>query len=271
METNTMISWPLRTSIIAMLISCQLAAETHKLPTLELGVAMYSLTAPQYRGSAYTSNYLLPAPYIKYRGDKLKVDDGIESLLPLSDNLILSISANATLPSENDNPERQGMEKLKASAEIGPSLEYRLHRELRDSIWLELPLRFGVTIEQSPRDIGYVIHPRLAWRKTPTRKGEWKFRLAAGPLYSSQRYHDYYYSVPAISAQPQRPEYQAESGYSGLRSDFTFSKRHGDYWYGGFVRYDSLTHSVIEDSPLVSETSVWMAGIGLSWVFSETY
>lgn len=254
--------------ILLLLTAAGAPADEHQLPKFELGVSLVALNLPHYRGSAGSSRYLLPIPHLKYRGERFKIDNGVEGLLPISEDLILSISGNASAPVNEDSPERVGMEKLKGNLEIGPSLDYRLYRAQRSSLWLELPLRFGFTFESNPQAIGRVFHPRLAWDKPYRSKGDWKLRLAAGPMYASRQYHDYYYSVdPGDALLPTRPAFQAEAGYSGLRADFTYSKRFDEYWFGGFIRYDSLNGSVIENSPLVSDTSTWTAGIAFTWVF----
>lgn len=255
--------------LILILFATNAVADQHALPKLELGVGLLSLSAPHYRGSAHSTSYLLPVPYIKYRGERFRIDEGVEGRLFNSENLILSISGNGSLPVDDDNPERVGMASLKGIVEVGPSLEYRLRKGERDSLWFELPLRFAITIESNPQYIGRVLHPRLVWRIRPLNKNQWKFRFAVGPLYASKQYHDYYYSVDSDEVLPSRPAFQAGAGYSGLRGDFTYSKRFGDYWIGGFVRYDSLNNSVIEASPLVTDVSNWMGGIAIAWIFHE--
>ena len=70
-------------------------------------------------------------------------------------------------------------------------------------------------------------------------------------------------------ALPTRPAFNATGGYSGSRSEFTFSKRYGQYWLGGFLRYDNLSGSKIERSPLVSEIESWMGGVALTWIFHQ--
>lgn len=246
-----------------LLFAFDVPADTHKLPVFELGVSLVVLNLPHYRGSAGSTNYLLPLPFIKYRGERFKIDDGVEVILSTNGDLILSISGNATAPVTDDSPERAGMAELKGSFEIGPSLDYRLYRGESADLWLELPLRLAVTFESSPQAIGRVFNPRLAWDKPYRKKGDWELRLAAGPVYASEQYHDYYYSVDSGEA---LPVFQAEAGYSGLRADFTYSRRFGDYSIGGFIRFDSLDGSVIESSPLVSDTSVWMAGFAFTRV-----
>jgi len=252
---------------ILLLVTLDALAREDNLPRFELGISMVGLNLPHYRGSAGSTNYLLPLPYLKYRGEKFRIDDGIEGILSISEDLILTISGNATAPVDTDSPERVGMEELKGSIEIGPSLDYRLYRAERSSLWLELPIRLAVTFESNPQVIGRVFHPRLAWDKPYLAKGDWKLRFAAGPMYASDEYHDYYYTVDLVDALPGRSVFQAEGGYSGIRADFTFSRRFDDILFGGFIRYDNLNGSVIENSSLVSENSVWTSGLALTWVF----
>ncbi|NNE63266.1 MAG: MipA/OmpV family protein [Gammaproteobacteria bacterium] len=246
-------------------------AENHILPTLELGASLSTLSIPNYRGSQNSSTYLFPLPYIKYRGDRLKVDEGVQNVFLDSRNLVLSLSGGGTLPVNDDNPERIGMEELAATLELGPSLDYRFATTGSSGWWLELPLRLAFTFNSDFEHIGQVFQPRLAWRKRARNLQQWKLRAAFGPIYSSSEFHDYYYTVNAKDAFTDRPAYQADGGYSGVRGTFSFSKRFGKLWSGGFIRYDSLSNAVVEDSPLVSDKDAWLAGIALGWVFSDSY
>ncbi len=236
---------------------------------LEWGIGLVALSMPDYRGSDHQQNQVLPFPYLKYRGERLRVDDGVEGRIFNTPDLLLSISGNGSLPSSNNNGARDGMDELDASVEFGPSLEYRLHHDAMTSWWLELPLRYAFTVNGSPESIGQVFHPRLAWRKPALQKQDWKLRFASGPLYADKTYHGYYYNVENDEVNAARSTYQADSGYSGWRSDFTYSRRIGSLWLGGFVRQDNLSGSIIEDSPLINDPQNWSAGIALAWVLSE--
>jgi outer membrane scaffolding protein for murein synthesis (MipA/OmpV family) len=236
---------------------------------IEWGLGIGALTQPDYRGSTHRQDRILPLPYFKYRGDRLRVDDGIEGRFFKKPDLLLTLSGNGSLPSSDDNPERAGMAKLDASVEIGPSLEYRIRYDDQTSLWLELPLRIALNVEDSLDSIGSVFHPRLAWRRPALTKFAWKLRVAGGPLYADENYHSYYYDVRADEVTATRPAFSAQDGFSGYRVDFTYSRRISKYWFGGFVRYDNLSGSEIEDSPLVTTTSNWTAGLGLSWIISE--
>ena len=264
----------IKRDITCLLLCCvtfNVIADEHKLPKFELGVSTVSLYIPDYRGSSHSRSLFLPAPYVRYRSDTLKIDNNVQGIFLDSDRWLLTVSGGATLPVDGDNPERQGMERLKATLEIGPSLDYKIFQGTRNQVWLELPVRFAFTLENNPQNLGPAFEPRLVWLHPAYKKINWKLRFASGPLYASNKKHDYFYSVGPADATTNRPAYDAKGGFSGIRSDFTYGKRFGDYWIGGFIRYDSLKNSVIEDSPLVTETSTWLAGIVFSWVFREDY
>jgi len=254
---------------LVLLLACCGAQAQGALPRLELGAGLLALNTPDYRGSAESSNYLLPVPYVKYRGNRLRVDEGADGIIFETPDLLFTFSGNLSLPADENTPEREGMDKLDALVEIGPSLNWRFLRLEQSGWWLDLPLRFAYRLDSNFDNVGYVFQPRLSWRRPATRLGESKLRFNFGPLYASDAYHDYFYSVVPQDATPARPAYNADGGFSGYRAEFTYSRRIGDYWLGGFLRYDSLRGSTIEDSPLVSETGTWMGGIALAWVFHQ--
>ncbi len=257
---------------LTLLLACFNTHAGHQaLPKLELGASLSLLSVPDFRGSQHSSTYLFPLPYIKYRGEQLKVDEGVQNVFLDSKNLVLSLSGSGTLPVNADNPERVGMDELDATLELGPSLDYRFAQHNSAEWWLEFPLRLAFTFNSDLEHIGQVFQPRLAWRKPARHLYEWKLRAAIGPIYATSEFHDYYYSVETGDALPTRPVYDADGGYSGFRATFSYSKRFGQLWLGGFIRYDSLNDAVVEDSPLVSDKDAWLAGIAFGWVFSDSY
>ncbi|MFT5504803.1 MAG: outer membrane protein [Gammaproteobacteria bacterium] len=239
------------------------------LPKLELGAGFFALNTPDYRGSSEGKTYLIVTPYVKYRGDKLRVDEGAQGILIDSNNLLLTISGNLSFPADDETPEREGMDTLNATLEIGPSLNVILLPMQNSDLWLDLPVRFAFRLNSSFDDIGAVFQPRLSWRKPSKYLGDWKLRFNIGPFYATNQYHDYYYSVNSIDATADRPQFETDGGFSGIRSEFTWSKRFKKFWIGGFVRYDSLASSTIDDSPLVSEENAWMGGAAIAWVFHQ--
>ena len=69
----------------------------------------------------------------------------------------------------------------------------------------------------------------------------------------------------------ERPAFQATGGYSGTRLMATLGHNLTRNWLiGGFLRYDNLNGAAFEESPLVKTEHSWMAGIALTWVFSQS-
>ena len=255
---------------LVLLTLAGIASAQDPLPELELGVGLLALDAADYPGSANRSSYLIPIPYARYRGKRLRIEDGAQGVLLESKDLLITFSGDLSLPTDEDNPEREGMDDLQATFEIGPSLNYRFHPMQESAWWLDLPLRFAYTLDSDLDHVGEVFQPRLSWRKPEKRIGDWKFRFNTGPLFATADYNDYFYGVDSGDATASRPKYEAESGYSGWRSEFSSSKRIGSYRLGAFLRYNNLNNSVIEDSPLVSKNDAWGVGIALIWIFHES-
>ena len=93
---------------------------------------------------------------------------------------------------------------------------------------------------------------------------------AAGPLFATSRYDDYFYSVAPQFATANRPAYQAHGGYAGTEFLTSLSKRYDSYWVGTFARYDTLAGASFVHSPLVKSRSYWTAGIGIAWTIRQS-
>jgi len=77
--------------LAAALLTCVTGTSiAEEKPLWELGFGFFALTSPDYRGSDESRDYLLPLPYIIYRGDILRVDrSGIYGRLFESDRVNL--------------------------------------------------------------------------------------------------------------------------------------------------------------------------------------
>lgn len=244
-------------------------------PLWELGAGLSVLAMPDYRGSDVTNVHVLPVPYLVYRGEFLKADQGgLRGLLFDSERLELNISLNGTLPAiDGDNPARQGMEELRPTVEVGPTADLHLWRsaDRKTRLDLRLPVRTAVTVESDPRQIGWLFSPNLILEmRDLARLPGWNFSVQGGPYFNDREYNAYFYSVNTAEATPQRPAYDAPGGYSGTQFMVTLTKRFARYWVGGFVRYDALSGAVYEDSPLIETQHAVAGGLALSWVFGES-
>lgn len=245
-------------------------AETR--PLWEIGAGLAVLSMPDYRGSGVTNVHLLPVPYLVYRGEFLQADQGgLRGLLYESERFEANISLNGTLPAlDGDNPARQGMDELRPTAEVGPTANLHLWRsaDRRMRLDLRLPVRTAITVERDPRQIGWLFSPNLIleMRDLPGLSG-WNVSLQGGPYFNDREYNGYFYSVRPAEATAARPAYDAAGGYSGSQVMVTLTRRFPRYWVGGYLRYDTLSGAVYENSPLVETKGAVSAGIAMSWVF----
>lgn len=260
--------------LLISLFSCR-HASAQDVPLWELGLGTAGVSIPHYRGADQRSYRLLPLPYLVYRGNILRADrDGVRGLLLESERLSLSISANGSLPVDSsDNEARRGMRELEPTVEVGPTLITRLWSPGSDGPRLDLraPIRTAITVESSPRQIGWVFSPTLslAWAN-PAGYAGWNANLHLGPIFATRRYHRYFYTVERSESRPDRPAYQAPGGYSGSQALITLGKRLPDFWIGAFIRYDRLHGAQFASSPLVQRNDAWSAGLGISWIFSRS-
>ena len=242
-------------------------------PLWELGLGVAGLRVPDYRGSDQSRSYLVPLPYIVYRGTWLKADrDGARALLFDSQYAKVDVSVAASTPTRSrDNAAREGMPNLAATGEIGPNLNLTLAAsvENRWRLDLRLPLRAAVTLQRSPRFIGTTFSPHLNLDLGGV-GGGWNVGMLTGPVFADRKYHEHFYGVAAAYATPQRPAYSAHGGYAGWQALAATSRRFGNTWVGGFVRYDNLRGAAFEDSPLVRRASALTFGLGVSWILATS-
>ena len=261
--------------LVAVLLGWALAASAaaKEEPLLEFGLGLGALAFEDYRGSATTHVYPLPVPYLLYNGRFLKADrEGVRGTLFNQDWVELNLSGNATTPVRNDRA-RHGMPDLKSTLEIGPSLDFHLlhSADSRIKLDLRLPLRSAITVDASPKFIGWTFTPRLALDiADPAGFTGWNAGLLIGPLFADRRYHQYFYSVAPPYATAARPAYQAPGGYAGTQAIAALSKRYPRYWVGAYVRADTLAGAAFVESPLVQRSSYWSAGVGISWMIHRS-
>lgn len=247
------------------------AAHAAEKPLWELGIGAAPVSMQDYRGSDQRHAYVLPLPYVVYRGDILQIDrQKVRGLLYKSDRVEFDISLNGSVPVKSDkNTARQGMPDLDPTVEIGPQLDVLLAREQQHELTLKLPLRQVLAMDGvHPHRAGVIFSPTLNLDLKPG--NDWNLGLSGGPIYASRQYHDYFYAVAPQYVTASRPAYEARAGYSGTQFLGTLSKRFSSYWVGAFVRADYLKGAVFEDSPLVKQDYSVSAGFGIAWVLGES-
>lgn len=245
-------------------------------PLWEAGAGVAYVDFAAYRGSDQHKDYVLPIPYVVYRGDFLKVErERVRGMLFESEKTELDISVSGTVPvNSSEISARTGMPDLDPTFELGPSLNVTLYESAsgNDTWELRMPLRPAFAVNfPGVRGIGWLFQPHinLDKRNLPGMPG-WNLGLLMGPIFADARYHQYFYGVDPQYATLTRPAYQAHGGYAGMQYIASLSKRFPSYWVGAFIKYDTLGGSVIADSPLVKSKTNLSAGFAISWIFSTS-
>ncbi|MDE2401426.1 MAG: MipA/OmpV family protein [Burkholderiales bacterium] len=245
-------------------------------PLWEAGMGAAALSLPDYRGSDQSREYVLPMPYLVYRGEFIKADrDGAYAQLFNNRHVKLGLAASANLPvSGNKNRAREGMPSLSGSLEVGPALDLSLYQSPDGQVRLKfrLPISGGITLgHESLSSTGWQAAPHLNVDiANVAGLSGWNLGALIGPIYADQHRNAYYYDVAPQYARADRPAFESAGGYAGSQFATALSKRFDRYWVGAFVRYDSLRGAVFEDSALVKKKSYFAAGIGMAWIFGQS-
>lgn len=251
-------------------------AGAEQLPLWEAGMGAAVLSLPHYRGSDERRAWLLPFPYVVYRGDFLQADEKrVRGLFFKTERAELDVSVNGTPPVDSDeNDARRGMPDLDATLEIGPSLNFLLARseDRKARLELRLPVRGVLATDLTYVDfVGWVFQPNLNVDvKDVFGHAGWNLGLLAGPMFADRRYHQYFYGVDPAFATATRPAYNAPGGYAGTQLLVSLSKRYRSYWVGGYARWDTLNNAVFSDSPLVRTNHSFAAGFAMAWILGES-
>lgn len=263
-------------ALIALPAQAQPEATSQMKPLWEAGLGAAVLSLPDYRGSDEGRGYVLPLPYLVYRGEVLKANrDGASARLFDGPRVKLGLNANASLPvSSKRNKAREGMPSLAGSVEVGPALDVHLLQSASGQVRINfrLPLSGGVTL-------GHGDMSSTGWQAAPQLNIDianvggwsgWNLGALAGPIYADRRRNAYFYDVAPQYARADRPAYASRGGYAGSQFTSALSKRFDRFWVGAFVRHDTLHGAVFDNSPLVKKKSYLAGGIGISWVIGQS-
>jgi outer membrane protein len=253
-----------------------LPAHAELRPEWEFGLGATGFTFPDYRGSDESRGYVLPLPYVIYRGNVLRVDrQGVRGVFFESDRVEFDISLSGTPPVDSSkNRAREGMPDLDPTFEIGPRLNVVLLRDenRNRALSFRLPVRAVIATDLSYADAqGFTAYPNITYDARPRFFDyRWRLGLQAGLLYATSRYHRYFYGVDEAFATPERPAYSATGGYSGAALAGSLTRRFQKIWVGAFARYEWLNGVAFDSSPLVRRDYAFTAGIAFAYVFAES-
>lgn len=261
--------------LVGLCLPCGVTAG--HLPLWELGVGIGALSTPVYRGSNTRVEYVLPFPYAVYRGAFLQVDqdDGIRGKLFAGRDLRLDLSLAGNVPvRDSDSGARNGMPELDPLVEVGAELSMTLWRAGRrdHDFSFNLPLRLVYSVGDPLFDFqGLTLSPYFNYRiREENEAALTRYNLSFGPIFASNRYHDYFYRVERQFVTPERPEYEADAGYGGSRVTLSAKRYCRRFMFGVFARYDNLDRAEFVDSPLVETRDYFVLGFVFAWILGES-
>lgn len=204
------------------------SAQELRRPLLEAGAFAGVGLLPDYPASDRAEPRALALPWLIYRGEVLQSDErGLRGRLFRGADFELTFNANGALGSESDSGARAGMEDLDPMGEIGPSLRWVAWRDSArlTRLVLEAPVRAAFTTDFSRiRHRGFVFAPEISLERAGlfrTQGGPDRARIGLGPVFATGGLMDYWYRVRPGEARPDRPAYEADGGYLGLRLQFS--------------------------------------------------
>lgn len=242
-------------------------------PLWEAGVAVFGVSTPAYPGASDRSSRLLPLPFVIYRGEVLRADQGgVGARLFNSDRLEFDVGFSGALPAHSrDVAARSGMPDLNTLIEFGPRLKILLAQPNAVSrLRLELPLRAVMEVLGGVRRQGTTFEPKLAyeWRALDPR---WSHDVSLAAVWGDRRLARYFYEVAPQYATATRAAYTADSGLLLTRIGYAATyKWSNDVRLFGFVREESYRGAANADSPLMQRRSGASFGLGLTWTLGRS-
>jgi len=170
-------------------------ARAEQLPLWEAGIGATVISFPHYQGSNERRSWVLPFPYVVYRGEFLQADERrVRGLFFKTERAELDVSINGTPPVDSsENEAWRGMPDLDATLEIGPSLNFLLARteDRKSRLELRLPVRAALATDFSHVNLaGWVFQPNLNVDVHDAfGQAGWNLGLLAGPMFADRRYN----------------------------------------------------------------------------------
>lgn len=241
-------------------------------PLWEVGLFNGVARLPHYRGSDEYKLYVVPLPYLIYRGKTFKADrDGVKGIFWKSDRFETGLSLSGNPPVPNENEARHGMPDLGAILELGPMLKYFItERDNPDPFILTAAARAAFSVDTGTVNIGY--QGLRGGLKAVYRNRTWlqdqgvTLGVSASLDFAGREYNNYFYEVEPVYATVDRPAYRADAGYAGFSISMNASKKISDHLaVGTYYRWDNLSGAIYRGSPLVKTENNHIFGVALIW------
>jgi outer membrane protein len=240
-------------------------------PLWELGLFSGVASIPHYRGSDESETYLLPLPYMIYRGERIQASrEGLRGVLYQSDYLESSLSFSGNPPVDSDNDARRGMEELDLLLEGGPALQwYPLGYDPLHRFYFRLAGRAVFSFSEG-FDVDYqglratldLVYRKRHFLGVSDLTGSIKTGVEA----SNQRYNRYFYDVTEKDVLEDRAAFSSGEGYAGANLSANLLKRINERFSVGVIgRWDNIAGTPYVNSPLVREENTYILGVAIIW------
>lgn len=241
-------------------------------PRWEVGAFALGVSQQAYPGSDTRLSRGLVLPYVIYRGEVLRADQGVAGLRAFkTDRLELDVGFAGAFGARADEvPARQGMPRLGTLVEFGPRLKWRLTdpgQTVLGGRWrIEFPVRGVFDLRDSLANRGLSAEPELVFERRTA--GGVRYSTNVSAIFGDRRLADTFYGVAPAYATVARPAYTAKPGLIGWRVGTSASTHLSRDWrLFGFARVDSVAGAANADSPLVRQTTGVTAGVGVSYTW----
>jgi outer membrane scaffolding protein for murein synthesis (MipA/OmpV family) len=241
-------------------------------PLWEIGAVAFGLTQQAWPGASEDVRRAIALPYVLYRGPWLRIDRGAFGVRAVKkSDFELDIGFSGSLGTRSkDAPARLGMPELGTLVEFGPRGRWNLGAAPGGGQWrLELPLRGVFDVSDRFASRGLALEPEIQWNHSGL--AGWRLTASAGALLGDRQLAGTFYDVGSAYATALRPAYEAKAGLISWRLGLTASHRLTRDWrVFGFGRLDTVAGAANADSPLVSRTTGYSAGVGLQWTWMRS-
>jgi outer membrane protein len=247
-------------------------------PLWELGVFTGVARIPHYRGSEEFNLYVLPLPYLIYRGEMIQSDrEGVRGIFYRGKHFESNMSVFGNPPVDDSNDAREGMPELDMIFEIGPALKwYITERKAVHTLHAKAALRAVISadvegpVSLNSEGLNGGLH-LIYGNRQPFGSERWRWGSNAALIYSDESFNHYFYDVDQRFATDQRPSYESEGGYGGFGlSTYLTIRTTRNTWVGAYCRWENLNGAVFEDSPLVTEKNNVIWGCAFTWRLSQS-
>lgn len=243
-------------------------------PLYEFGVIGGAAYVPDYPASDQGRARYLAFPQVRYRGLRLRSDEEDSMKARILHNPVygFDLSGGGAFSAKSDkNDARKGMDDLDWLGELGPRFYIFLVRSERLWVRLFFPVRFAFSTDLTSATYqGLVFAPAFNTRYyfDDSKFNSIIFNLSRA--HTTHQIQEFYFQVERKDVTPDRPQYDAKSGYlsSTAALAYIYEKEQIGI-YGGFGA-SSFKGAANAGSPLYRTDYTYSAFIGFSYLFYQS-